>query len=56
MASRTDSSTVVDDEVRHLYEQFQAVESDVDRREIIFEMGKRDGPRHADIYAALENE
>lgn len=56
MASSTDSSEAVDDEVRHLYERFQAAESDAERREIALEMGKLDGRRHAEIYAALENE
>ena len=56
MASSTDSSTTVDDEVRHLYERYQAAESDEERREIALEMGAIDGRRHADIYAALEDE
>ena len=56
MASSTDSSTAVDDEVRQLYERYQAAESDAERREIAREMGKLDGRRHAEIYAALEDE
>ena len=56
MASSTDSSTTVDIEVRRLYEQYQAAESDEERREIALEIGKLDGRRHADIYAALEDE
>ena len=56
MASSTDSSSAVDDEVRQLYERYQAAESDEERREIALEMGKLDGRRHADIYAALETE
>jgi len=56
MASSTDSSTAIDEEVRQLYERYQTAESDAERREIALEMGKLDGRRHADIYAALENE
>ncbi|OVE82812.1 hypothetical protein B2G88_18635 [Natronolimnobius baerhuensis] len=56
MASSTDSSATVDEEVRRLYERYQAAESDAERHEIAFEMGKLDGRRHADIYAALEDE
>lgn len=56
MASSTDSSAAVDEEVRRLYERYQAAESDAERREIALEMGKLDGRRHADIYAALEDE
>ena len=56
MASSTDSSTADDDEVRQLYERYQAAESDAERREIALEMGELDGRRHADIYAALEEE
>jgi hypothetical protein len=56
MASSTDSSTTVDEEVRRLYERYQSAENDEERREIALEMGKLDGRRHADIYAALENE
>ena len=56
MASSTDSSTAVDDEVRHLYERYQAAETDAERHEIALEMGKLDGRRHAEIYAALEDE
>ena len=56
MASGTNSSTAVDDEVRQLYERCQAAESDAERREIALEMGKLDGRRHAEIYAALGDE
>jgi len=49
-------ATAVDDEVRQLYERYQAAESDAERREIVLEMGKLDGRRHAEIYAALEDE
>ena len=44
------------EEVRRLYERYQAAESDAERREIALEMGKLDGRRHAEIYAALEDE
>lgn len=56
MASDADSSEVVDEEVRQLYERYQTAESDDERREIAIEMGKLDGRRHAEIYSALENE
>ena len=56
MASSTDSSTAVDDEVRQLYERYQAAESDAERREVALEMGTLDRRRHAEIYAALEDE
>ena len=56
MASSTDSSDLVDDEVRQLYERYQAAETDEERHEIALEMGKLDGRRHAEIYAALEDE
>ncbi|ADJ16707.1 hypothetical protein [Halalkalicoccus jeotgali] len=56
MASSTDSSATVDDEVRQLYERYQSAESDEKRHEIALKMGKLDGRRHAEIYAALENE
>ena len=56
MASGTDPSTAVDDEVRQLYERYQEAESDAERREIALEMGKLDGRRHAEIYAVLEDE
>ena len=56
MASSTDPSTTVDDDVRQLCERYQAAESDAERREIALEMGKLDGRRHAEIYAALEDE
>lgn len=56
MASSTDSSPPVDEELRHLYERWQAAESDEERHKIALEIGKLDGRRHADIYAALEHE
>jgi hypothetical protein len=56
MASSTDSSTAVDDEVRKLYERYQSAESDEERHEIALEMGKLDGRRRVAIYAALEDE
>ncbi|ELY35378.1 hypothetical protein [Natronorubrum tibetense] len=56
MTSYNDSSATVDKEVRRLYERYQAAESDAKRHEIALEMGKLDGRRHADIYAALEDE
>jgi hypothetical protein len=56
MASNSDSQTATDDEVRQLFERYQAAESDAERHEIALEMGKLDGRRHADIYDALENE
>lgn len=56
MASSTDSSTEVDEEVRRLYERYQSAATDEERHEIALEMGKLDGRRHAEIYAALENE
>ena len=48
--------TAVVDEVRQLYERYQAAESDAERREIALEMGELDSDRHAEIYAALEDE
>ncbi|ELZ71348.1 MULTISPECIES: hypothetical protein [unclassified Haloferax] len=56
MASSTDSSATVDEEVRRLYERYQAADSDEERHVIALEMGKLDGRRHAEIYAALEDE
>jgi hypothetical protein len=56
MEPRTDSSDAVDNEVRQLYERYQAAESDEERAKIALKMGKLDGRRHAEIYAALENE
>jgi hypothetical protein len=56
MASSSDSSTAVDEEVRRLYERYQSAETDEERREVAREMGKLDGRRHAEIYAALEDE
>lgn len=47
---------MIDEEVRQLYERYQAAESDAERSEIALEMGKLDERRHADIYAALESE
>jgi len=47
--------TAVDDEVRQLYERYQAAESDTERRKIALEMGALDSRRHAEIYAALED-
>ncbi|MDQ2074993.1 hypothetical protein RBH20_20955 [Haloarcula sp. H-GB4] len=46
----------VDEEVRQLYERYQAAESDTERHEIALEMAILDGRRHANIYAALKNE
>ncbi|MCO8245331.1 hypothetical protein [Haladaptatus sp. AB643] len=56
MASSTESSKAIDKQVRRLYERYQSAESDEERKKIALEMGKLDGRRHADIYAALENE
>lgn len=56
MASSTESAAPADEEVRRLYERYQSAESDEERREIALEMGKLDGRRHADVYAALEDE
>jgi hypothetical protein len=56
MASSTDSSATVDEEVRRLYERYQAAENDAERHQIALEMGELDGRRHAEIYAALEDE
>ncbi|WP_172861763.1 hypothetical protein [Halopenitus persicus] len=55
MASSTDSSTAIDDEVRTLYERCLEAESDAERHEIALEMGRLDGRRHAGIYDALES-
>jgi len=49
-------ATAVDNEVRRLYERYQAAESDAERRKIALEMGTLDGRRHAEIYATLEDE
>lgn len=49
-------ATAVDAEVCQLYERYQAAESDAERRKIALEMGALDGRRHADIYAALQDE
>jgi hypothetical protein len=35
---------------------YQAAESEAERREIAHEIGELDGRRHAEIYAALEDE
>jgi hypothetical protein len=56
MAFSTDLSVMVDEEVRRLYERYQAAESDAERHQIALKMGKLDGRRHAEIYAALEDE
>jgi len=56
MASRTGSLTAVNDEVRQLYERYQAAGSDTERREIAFEMGELDGRRHAEVHAVLDDE
>jgi hypothetical protein len=56
MAFSTDFSVMVDEEVRRLYERYQAAESDAERHQIALKMGKLDGRRHAEIYAALEDE
>ncbi|SDX74508.1 hypothetical protein [Halopenitus persicus] len=56
MAPSTDPSTVIDDEVRTLYERYQEAESDAERHEIALEMGRLDGRRHADVYDAPESE
>jgi hypothetical protein len=56
MTSSTDTSDSVDEEVRHLYERYLSADSDEERHEIALEMGALDGRRHADIYAALEDE
>ena len=56
MASSSDSTTSVDDEVRGLYERYQSAETDAERRAIALEMGELDGRRHAIIYERLETE
>jgi len=56
MTSNTTPAGSGDDEVRQLYERYQAAESDAERREIALEMGELDGRRHAEIYEALEDE
>jgi hypothetical protein len=56
IASSTDSPTPIDDEVRQLYDRYQGVGNDAERHAIALEMGKLDGPRHAEIYAAHEDE
>ena len=37
-------------------ERYRSVETDEERHEIALEMGALDGRRHAEIYAALEDE
>ena len=39
MGSSTDSSDAVDDDVRRLYERYQAAETDEERHEIVLEWG-----------------
>ena len=56
MASSTDSPPEGNEDVRRLYERYQSATTDEERHKIVLEMGKLDGRRHADIYAALENE
>lgn len=56
MTAGTESSETSDDEVRRLYERYQAARSDEERHEIALEMGELDGRRHAEIYEALEVE
>ena len=56
MASSTDSSPEVNEDVRRLHERYQSATTDEERHEIVLEMGKLDGRRHDDIYTALENE
>jgi hypothetical protein len=56
MASSTDPSEPVDDEVQRLYERYRSADSEAERRRIALEMGDLDGRRHSEIYAALEDE
>jgi hypothetical protein len=56
MASDANTSPPADEEVRRLYERYLAAESDEERHEIALAMGDLDARRHADIYAALEDE
>ena len=56
MASSSDPTTSVDDEVRRLYERYQSAETDAERRAIALEMGELDGRRHTVIYEQLETE
>jgi len=56
MASEPDPSETAEKEIRRLYERYQSAESDEERREIALEIGALDRRRHADIYAALEDE
>jgi hypothetical protein len=55
MAPSTDSSEP-DEEIRRLYERYRQAETDAERRAIAREMGALDGRRHAEVYAALEDE
>jgi hypothetical protein len=45
-----------DDEIRQLYERYQPAERDAEHRKIALEIGELDDRRHAEIYAALEDE
>jgi len=56
MASSTDSTAPVDDELRRLYERFRSAETDEERRAVALEMGALDRQRHAEIYERLETE
>ena len=56
MASSTDSSRGIDDDVRRLYERYRATDCEEERHQIALEMGKLDGDRHEEFYEALENE
>lgn len=56
MASSTDPSATVDSEIRRLYERYRSADTDEERHELLLEMGALDGRRHAEIYAALEDE
>ncbi|WP_435361944.1 hypothetical protein [Haloarchaeobius sp. DFWS5] len=56
MASSTDYPSPVDEEVRQLYERYQAADNAEDRHEILLEIGALDGRRHEEIYDALEDE
>nr|WP_276682688.1 hypothetical protein [Haloquadratum walsbyi] len=53
--SEGDAKTV-DDEVRQLYERYQAAESDAERREVALKIGKLDGRRHTKIYPSTRRE
>lgn len=56
MTSHTTPAGSRDNEVGKLYERYLAAESDAERHDIALEMGKLDGRRHAEIYAALQDE